>query len=244
MAQDSSASSDHSILVEGVTKSFGPKMVLKGIDLKLNKGDFLTVFGPNGAGKTTLIKIVSTISRPNSGRVVIAGCDAKKRPVDARRLIGVVSHDSMLYSNLTALENLEFYGKMYDVPDLKSRIDSLLEQVGLSGNRNQMAGTFSHGMQKRLSIARAFLHDPPVLLLDEPETGLDQQGIAMLSDTLRLLGTDKRTILMTTHSLERGFEACSKVAILTRGKIVYQESTDKLKGCKFTDIYQEHVKAS
>jgi len=213
------------------------------VDLKLRQGDFLTIFGPNGAGKTTLIKLLSTISRPTSGSISIDGISAGTRPIDVRKLIGVVSHDSMLYGNLTARENLEFYGKMYDVPGLAERVTALLERVGLSAARDQRAGTFSHGMQKRLSIARAFLHDPPFLLLDEPETGLDQQGIAMLMDTLKVLGTEKRTILMTTHSLERGLRSCRQVAILARGRIVYQEASAQLRDCDFAEIYRSHVEA-
>lgn len=230
--------------VEGIKKSFGPRSVLKGVDLKLARGEFLTIFGPNGAGKTTLLKIISTISRPTSGRVRIGGTDVAENPAEARRLLGVVSHDSMLYGNLTACENLEFYGKMYDVPQLKARVSSLLEQVGLSAYSGQRAGTFSHGMQKRLSIARAFLHDPELLLLDEPETGLDQQGIAMLMDTLKAVGASRRTIVMTTHSIERGLKFCTQVAILFRGSISYRESAANLAGCSFDDIYRRYTQAN
>ncbi|MBI2857442.1 MAG: heme ABC exporter ATP-binding protein CcmA [Chloroflexi bacterium] len=232
-----------SLEIEAVTKSFGPRLVLRGIDLKLKQGEFLTIFGPNGAGKTTLIKILSTITRPSSGKVSIAGMDIAKDPVEARRLVGVVSHDSMLYGNLTASENLEFYGKMYDVPGLAGRVASLLEQVGLGQNRDQRVATFSHGMQKRLSIARAFLHDPALLLLDEPETGLDQQGIAMLLRTLSSLGAEKKTILMTTHGIERGLRSCRQVAILNRGRIVYQQEAAQLRECDFGEIYSQHTEA-
>ena len=241
MTPETSAASDFSVEVEGVTKAFGPRMALKGVDLRLKKGEFLTIFGPNGAGKTTLIKMVATLTQPTAGKIRIGGLDARKQPSDVRRLIGVVSHDSMLYGNLTAYENLEFFGKMFDVPNLKEKVSSLLSQVGLSANRDQRVATFSHGMQKRLSIARAFVHDPPLLLLDEPETGLDQQGIAMLMGTLQALGAGQRTILMTTHSLERGLRSCSRVAILAHGRIVYHETTAGLEADNFADIYRGYT---
>ncbi|MEW6033935.1 MAG: ABC transporter ATP-binding protein [Chloroflexota bacterium] len=232
------------IEVEAVTKAFGPRLVLKGIDLALDRGDFLVLFGPNGAGKTTLIRILSTISRPTTGRVSIAGFDAKRKPVEARRLIGMVSHDTMLYRDLTAYENLRFLGKMYDVPELEERIHSLMTRVGLAPNLHQRVGTFSHGMMKRLSIARAFLHDPPVLLLDEPETGLDQQGIWMLTETLHALGSEKKAVVMTTHSLEHGLRGGTRIAILARGKIVYQEATRHVDRGRFSEIYRECTEAT
>jgi len=227
----------------GVTKAFGPRMVLKGIDLSLKQGDFLTVFGPNGAGKTTLMKILSTVSRPTAGRVSLCGLDSRKEAAEARRRIGMVSHESMLYGDLTACENLRFFGKMYDVPDLESRINTLLAQVGLTAVMHGRVATFSHGMLKRLSIARAFVHDPPILLLDEPETGLDQEGIRMLSETLRTLGAGKRTVVMTTHSLERGLRLCSQVAILARGRIVYQQPSSLVDIDRFGQTYLECTEA-
>lgn len=227
----------------GVTKAFGPRMVLRGIDLSLEQGDFLTVFGPNGAGKTTLMKILSTVSRPTSGGVSLCGLDSRKNAAEARRCIGMVSHDSMLYSDLTASENLRFFGKMYDVPDLEARIRTLLAQVGLTAVMHGRTATFSHGMLKRLSIARAFIHDPPILLLDEPETGLDQEGIQMLSETLRTLGAGKRTVVMTTHSLERGLRLCSRVAILARGRIVYQQPLARVDVEGFGKTYLECTEA-
>jgi heme exporter protein A len=241
LAPPKSASPDVFVEIVGIKKAFGPRMVLKGIDLQVRKGEFLTVFGPNGAGKTTLMKLIATLSQPTSGRILIQGVDAKTHASDLRRLVGVVSHDSMLYGNLTAFENLEFFGKMYDVADLQSKIPSLLSQVGLLDARNRRVGTFSHGMQKRLSIARAFIHDPPLLLLDEPETGLDQQGIAMLMDTLQVLGSGQRTIVMTTHALERGLRSCTRAAILAGGRIVYHQPASEAEACNFSEIYRDHT---
>jgi ABC-type multidrug transport system ATPase subunit len=232
------------IEVQGVTKAFGPRLVLKGVDLVARPGDFITIFGPNGAGKTTLIKILATLSWASHGLVRIAGLDIRKSGAEARKLIGLVSHDMMLYEDLTAYENLLFYGNMYGASALEKRIQALLDQVGLAPNAHQRVGTFSHGMRKRLSIARAFVHDPPFLLLDEPETGLDQQGSTMLVDTLKSLGMESRTIIMTTHSLERGPGLGTHVAILCRGKIVYLEPTRQVDLSCFPETYRSYVETA
>lgn len=228
---------------KGLTKSFGRHKVLLGVDLKIWKGDFLILFGPNGAGKTTLIKILATLSKPSSGEVCIAGLDLRKDAVEVRRRIGVVSHETLLYNDLTAYENLKFYGKMYGVPRLEQRILEVVQQVGLESRLHDRVGTLSHGMQKRLSIARAVLHDPPLLLLDEPETGLDQQATAMLTETLNTLIGGGRTVIMTTHNLERGLKMGNCIAILSRGKIVYHEAKPLLDIASFAETYYRYTGA-
>ncbi|MBM2831923.1 MAG: heme exporter, ATP-binding protein CcmA [Dehalococcoidia bacterium] len=225
---------------EGVFKSFGLKPALQGIDLKVKIGEFLTVFGPNGAGKTTLIKVLSSLSKPDSGRVLINGLDAGRHAAEARRSIGLVSHQTFLYDNLTAYENLRFYGRMFDVPNPDKRIREVIAKVGLTSRLHDRVRTFSRGLQQRLSIARAILHQPPILLLDEPETGLDQMALTLLKETVHpdSSGTDeRRTVLMATHNLERGLAMGDRAIVLVEGKVAYEQSTQALDLAHFCATY-------
>lgn len=167
-----------------LTKAFGSKYALRGVDLRVMPGESLVVFGPNGAGKTTLIRILSSLSRPTSGTVHIGGLNLATHADGIRRYLGVVSHAPLLYDSLTAEENLRFFAGLYAMADPEPRIDALLEQVGLANRRGDLVRTFSRGMVQRLAIARALLHDPAVLLLDEPDTGLDPQAAEMLHGLL------------------------------------------------------------
>jgi heme exporter protein A len=231
------------IEIRGLIKAFGSRAVLKGVDLDVAPGEFLTLVGPNGAGKTTLMNVVSTLGKPTGGRVRVAGYDLADGAPEARRQIGLVSHKTLLYDDLSAEENLRFYARMYDVPDANTRAETMLRQVGLWGRQRDPVRTFSRGMQQRLAIARALLHDPPVLLLDEPDTGLDQHAAAMLGDLLRQAGAmRRRTVLMTTHNLERGLELGDRVAILAGGRIAFQAAKSELDAARFRDIYHHYVK--
>jgi heme exporter protein A len=210
------------ITVTDLTKQFGPFKALRGLSLDIRPGEFVTIVGPNGAGKTTLLRILATLSRPSSGHVSVAGYPLPKGAERARHQIGLLSHLPLLYGDLTAEENLRFFGQLYDVPHLEARIDDLLEQVNLFDRRADRARTFSRGMQQRLAIARALLHDPSVVLLDEPFTGLDPQASDRLEELLRGLSNGARTIVMTIHDLERGWVMCNRALVLARGRIVYE----------------------
>ena len=161
------------IEVSQLTKSFGPRHALAGVDLHVAPGECVVLCGPNGAGKTTLLRILATLARPTSGDVRIAGLDPAKAGADVRRQIGFLSHRTLLYDDLTAEQNLAFYARMYAIPDAQARIDDLLERVGLTARRHDLVRTYSRGMQQRLAVARAVLHRPALVLLDEPYTGLD-----------------------------------------------------------------------
>jgi heme exporter protein A len=223
------------IEVKGLSKSFGNNHALSDIDLQVGRGEHVTVLGPNGAGKTTLVKILSTLSKPSTGMLRVDGEDVRSDPVKIRRRIGLVSHETFLY------ENLRFYGKMYDIPSLKERIHEVVSQIRMESRLHDQVGTLSHGMQQRVSIARAVIHSPSVLFLDEPEVGLDTQAVAMLRDVLKSVNTPERTIVMTTHNLKQGIEMGDTVVILNRGKIVYQSSRGDIDMANFQEVYQSYT---
>lgn len=222
MDEERSVSPAWDIEVEGLIKSFGSHHALRGINLRVGRGEHLVIFGPNGAGKTTLVKLLSTLSKPTVGTVRVDGEDTRRDPVKIRRKIGLVSHQTFLYDDLTIYENLQFYGKMYDVPDLEQQIHEVVSLVQLESRLHDRVGTLSRGMQQRVSIARAVIHNPSILLLDEPEVGLDPHAIIMMREILGSLNVGKRTVVMTTHNLRQGIELGDKVVILNRGKIVHE----------------------
>ena len=225
------------IKVRGLTKFYGPQVVLRNLDLELSWGNFLIVFGPNGSGKTTLIKVLATISRPTQGEVMVAGFDLKTNPTAIRRNIGLVTHQPLLYGDLTGWENLKFHGRMFALPHLEERIEKAADLMGVSSFLGRKVSILSHGMQKRLSLARAILHDPPILLLDEPETGLDQEALEMLGQMMGVGERGRRTVLMATHSLERGLALGNQVAILAGGKIAFHEERALIDEAAFKGTY-------
>ena len=217
------------ILARDVRKSFGRVAALRGIDLEVPWGQFLTILGANGSGKTTLLRTLSTLARPTSGEIRIAGIDPLRNAPAVRRLIGVVTHQPLLYDDLTVQENLAFYARMYGLERPQDKIVECLAALGMERRLEAKARTRSHGMQKRVSIARALLHDPVILLMDEPESGLDSEAVEMLEHTLRPPSLDSlRTVVMTTHNLERGLALGDQVAILADGRIAYLERCDRV----------------
>ncbi|MFH1287785.1 MAG: ABC transporter ATP-binding protein [bacterium] len=208
---------DNVIEVKHISKYFGKKAALNSVNLSLSSGESLTLFGPNGAGKSTLLKIMSTLLHPSSGDVTIRGISINKDKPAIRKYIGVISHDSFLYGNLTAEENLSFYGKLYGVENLKDRVDELLEKFNLGVHRDTLVRVFSRGMSQRLAIARSIIHNPMIVFLDEPYTGLDPQASDSLTDILNTFHQEKKTMIITTHDLEKGWVTATKIAILAGG---------------------------
>ncbi|MGC1379000.1 MAG: heme ABC exporter ATP-binding protein CcmA [Anaerolineales bacterium] len=202
-----------------LVKRFGLKTVLRGVDFHVAQGEFVALLGPNGAGKTTFLRILASLSRPSLGVVTVAGFALPAQSAAVRQRLGVVSHQPLLYEDLTAQENLQFYGRMYGIPNLNGRIDEVLEIVGLAARRNDLVRTFSRGMQQRLAIGRAVLHDPEVMLFDEPYTGLDQDASEMLDTILKEVAARGRTVVMTSHDLARAEELATRFDILSRGVI-------------------------
>ncbi|MDI6871154.1 MAG: heme ABC exporter ATP-binding protein CcmA [Bacillota bacterium] len=230
------------IRAEGLGKRIGDRQILSGISLDLPTGEFLTIFGPNGAGKTTLLRILCLLTKASEGRLWIDGVTVDDDSAQAlRRSIGVLSHHTYLYDDLTAAENLRFYGRMYGVADVDRRIPEALEEVGLALYFHDPVRHFSRGMQQRLAIARAILHQPSLLFLDEPYTGLDPQGSAVLSRILARLKTDRRTVVMITHNFEEGLSLADQVMILSRGKVVYQAPRGEVDRAAFPAEYLARV---
>jgi heme exporter protein A len=233
---------DKAIEVKGLIKSFGHCMALRDVNLEVNRGESLVILGPNGAGKTTLIKVLATIMKPTWGEIIIDGLYHHKQTEEIRRRIGVVTHETFLYHNLTVHENLEFYSRMYGVPDPKERIEEVAGLVGMTLRLHERVSTLSRGMQQRLSISRALLHRPSIMLLDEPETGLDQQALAVLWKVVKGEGAANRTVVLTTHNLERGFGLGDRVVVLSHGTVAYQQSGESLDLNSLRQAYEKSTR--
>ena len=204
--------------VSGVSKDFGRIIALRGMTFSVQSGEFVSILGRNGAGKTTLLNIISGVSRPSEGSVHLFGTDPNDRVNKAK--LALISHEMFLYGNLTALENLEYYSRIYNVPDAQERIETVLNNVELTHRRFDLVATYSRGMTQRLTIARALLHEPSLLLLDEPFTGLDQHAIGMLITLLKKQKELGRTILLTTHDLHTAAELSDRYLVISKHKIV------------------------
>lgn len=227
------------IRVRNLVKRFGLKTVLKGLNFEVQPGEFVALLGPNGAGKTTFLRILASLSRPALGEVSIAGYRLPQEAAAVRRKLGVVSHLPLLYGDLTAEENLKFYGRMYGVEQLDMRINAVLEMVGLANRRRDPVRTFSRGMQQRLAIGRAVLHDPEVMLFDEPHTGLDQDASEMLDGVLREVAARGRTVVMTSHDLARVGDLASRFDVLSRGIIVASAQSEQIHADHLLGFYKD-----
>ncbi|RLC95759.1 MAG: heme ABC exporter ATP-binding protein CcmA, partial [Chloroflexi bacterium] len=203
------------------TKTFGRFTALKSLSLTLSRGEFLTIVGRNGAGKTTFLKIVSSIIGSFTGDLILFGKNIKDADEDLRRRIGFVSHDSLLYKDLTVRDNLSFYARMYGVKNPDERVAEMIQRVDLEAKTSVLARALSRGMKQRLSLARAFIHNPGILLLDEPFTGLDERAAEILDSFLNEFKTAGGALLMVTHNIERGWRHADRVVVLDKGRVVY-----------------------
>lgn len=227
------------ITVKKLVKRFGLKTVLRGVNFDVQPGEFVALLGPNGAGKTTFLRILASLSRPSLGEVSVAGYRLPNEAAAVRARLGVVSHLPLLYGDLSAEENLRFYGRMYGILDLEPRITEVLEMVGLDNRRRDLVRTFSRGMQQRLAIGRAVLHDPDVMLFDEPYTGLDQDASSMLDEVLKTVAAKGRTVVMTSHDLARAEDLATRFDILSRGVITASATHKQLKKTNLLTFYKE-----
>ncbi len=228
------------ILVDHVSKVFGRRRAIDDISLEVPQGAFLSIFGPNGAGKTTLLRMLATLSRPTRGRLLVGGVDLKENPDEARARIGLISHESMLYDDLTAEENLMLFARLHGILDARGRVREMLEAVELSHRRLDAVGTFSRGMTQRLCIARALLHDPEVVLLDEPYSGLDPHAVDIF-DELIGQAREARTFVMVSHDLQKGFGACTHALVMARGRKIACASKADIDPDAFEGLYREVV---
>ena len=223
-----------------LTKAFGTRKAVDDVSFRLPEGAFLSIFGPNGAGKTTLLRVLSTLARPSDGRAYICGIDLKEEPDKAREHIGMISHAPMLYPDLTAEENLMLYAELYGVGDPKARVSQLLDAVGLSHRKLDQVRTFSRGMTQRVSIARALVHDPDVVFLDEPYSGLDPHAVDIFDQLIDSVRGD-RTFVMVSHDLTKGFDMCSHALVMARGRVVSFADKDQLDFDEFSRLYRDTV---
>ncbi|CEG27814.1 heme ABC exporter ATP-binding protein CcmA [Bacillus sp. B-jedd] len=207
------------IEIKKLTKQADDKMILRGIDLSIEKGETVGILGPNGAGKSTLLKVIATLIKPSSGQVSIGGYDLKKNQAEIKKLFGYLPHSSLLYDHYSPLENLVFFGNLYGVENARERALELVKEVGLSFFLNEPVKNFSRGMIQRIAIARAIIHEPELLLLDEPHTGLDQSAITILNNVILGMKAKGVTTLMVTHDFNQAAEICDRIVIIKNGKI-------------------------
>ncbi|TEU13255.1 MAG: ATP-binding cassette domain-containing protein, partial [Hadesarchaea archaeon] len=214
-----------------LTKVFNGRNAVDSLDLEIEEGEFFGLLGPNGAGKSTTVAMLSTILRPTRGTVTIAGYDIKRQAKEIRRLIGVVPQEFGLYDELTAAENLAYFGKLHGVEGgkLKVRIEELLRLVQLQDRANDLVKTFSGGMKHRLNLVMGLIHEPKLLFLDEPTTGLDPQARLAVWELIKRFQSEGVTILLTTHYMEEADYLCERVAIMDRGKVIALDSPARLK---------------
>jgi len=233
-------SSEPLIQARALEKWYGPQAAVRGVSFDLHAGEFLALFGPNGAGKTTLLRMLAGSLRPSRGEITFAGSD-REDDHSWRRRIGVLSHQTFLYGQLTATENLRFYGRLYGLPELNQRIATRLAEVGLSNRASDLVRTYSRGMQQRLALARTLLHDPELVLLDEPYTGLDPHAATMLRSVLEHLRDGRRTVVLVTHNLSQGLELADRVVVQVAGRWASDEPRSAIDARAFEQLYTDLV---
>lgn len=213
--------SDTLIAVEKLDKSFGARWALRNVTFRVMPSEIVALVGPNGAGKTTLLRALATLARPNAGKIFIGKIPLAQHANAARGALGFVGHQTFMYDDLTALENLTFYARLYDLPNVAIRVREVAERVGIAHRLNDLARTLSRGLQQRLTLARMLLHAPAVFLLDEPYTGLDKMAADMLDAIMLEAKSEGRAVLFSTHDLERGLAIADRAIIMKAGRIVH-----------------------
>src|SRR5690625_47757 len=204
---------------KNVIKTIGEKIILRNINIQIDKGQTVAILGPNGVGKSTWLKIAAGLMQPTEGQILINGDVLKKDQFEQKEMLGYLGHQSFLYDHLTPVENLKFFAKLYHIKNANDRIEALVKEVGLSFFKNELVQSFSRGMVQRLAIARSILHNPQILLLDEPHTGLDQQAVEILNKVILRLKKANVTVVMVTHDFSQVINTCDRVIILMKGRV-------------------------
>ena len=230
------------INVISVSKAFGSRPVLKGVDLQVPRAQGVCICGVNGAGKSTLLRLISGLLKPARGSVQLCGLEVSSEPEKTKSQLGVISHKSMLYPDLSLSENLLFFARLYSVKDRHKRVKELLEELGLASYRYDRAGILSRGMLQRLAIARAVIHRPAVLLADEPFTGLDTEASRHLINVLDKFRADGGTLVMTSHDTRLGLQCCDRVMVLHKARIVFEAMTSQIDTDLFVKDYLEYAR--
>jgi heme exporter protein A len=236
-------STPRAVEVSGVSRTFGRRRAVDAVDLSLAAGECLALFGPNGAGKTTLLRVIAGLLKATTGTVRVGGRSLRNDPA-ARGQLGLISHQSMLYRALTARENVEFAARMYGVPDPRAAAIRALERIRIADRADAPVRALSRGLQQRVSIARAIVHEPTVVLLDEPYTGLDAAGGAALTDMLRLLRGHGASLILVTHNVEEGLAVATHAAVMLTGRIVRRDDVSALDHRAFPAEYRTMVLAA
>jgi heme ABC exporter ATP-binding subunit CcmA len=225
------------ISAQDVTKTYELRPVLRSVTFALPAGSRMALLGPNGAGKTTLLRILSTLAKPSAGRASVAGYDVAADAGQVRRVVGFVGHQPLVYDELTARENLLFFARMHGLRDGATRVDQLLAQVDLRHKANELVRTLSRGQAQRLALARGILHEPQVLLLDEPDTGLDADALALLEHLLQTRAAAGKTTLLTTHQIEQGLSWSDAALVLVNGRVVFSGPAESLSPAAVRELY-------
>ena len=228
------------VSLRNVGKRFGRRFVLRGIDADIHAGELLLLLGNNGAGKSTLLTLISTLTRPSEGSILFRGKPYTRTAETVRAAVGMISHESRFYQDLSARENLQIYGTLYGASDLRQRIESVLAATHLEHFPDVPVRTFSSGMLKRLALARLQLYEPQVLLLDEPYSGLDQVSIALMDGFLADFKAEGGTIVLVTHQFTNGVELCDRILIVDHGRVVYHEKESKPEAARCVDLLQQY----
>ena len=216
------------IEITGINKSFGRKELFRNLNFSVKWGENIVLIGSNGSGKTTLISLIATLSAVDSGSIIVSGLDVSRDPEQIRSNIGFIAHETLLYDELSGYENLQFVGRMYGITDIDRKVMSVAVQLGLEDRINERISTLSHGLKKRFSIARALIHEPRILLMDEPETGLDIVALEIVKSLIKSWTSKMGAVVITTHSIEIGLGWGSDVAILNNGDIVYRAKQEEV----------------
>ncbi len=227
--------------MHGLGKRFGGRWVLRNLEMEVRPGQIVALLGPNGAGKTTLLRILASLAKPSLGHVRVAGLVLPAQARALRAQVGLLAHQPLLYSDLSAEQNLHFFAQLYGLGNAKQRVNDLLGQLGLAARRRDPVRVFSRGMQQRLAIARTILHRPKILLLDEPHTGLDPESAESINVLLHRLANEGCSILLTSHDLEKAAELADRVEVLAGGRLTTTSSGGRLRGAQLAELYAQGI---